>query len=228
MVCKSALRIKYVFRWQLAVVLVIHLLLLLSCDTETTDIAHPHVTSLTKISLNVDSTIQWRWMSCKVDIDTLKGLQAQVKGRGGTSRRYKKHSFALELDESRSVGGLQSDDDWVLNASVVDRTFMRNRLAYDLFAKFGSNNLAAQSTFVNVYINNNYTGLYHLCHEINGGYLNINKEDTMAMVFEAPPIFYEKKLEKVRHPENYYHQKFPHKKEKDFSSYLEGIRSFIF
>lgn len=77
-------------------------------------------------------------------------LPASIKYRGGMSSRYYKHSFSLELDNKRSLAGLPRDDDWVLNANYIDKTFMRHKINYDNFREMSPRNRAPQSTYINL------------------------------------------------------------------------------
>jgi len=57
------------------------------------------------------------------DSIVLKGV---IKLRGGISRRYFKHSYALKLATDYSLNDLPADDDWILNANYIDKTFIRH------------------------------------------------------------------------------------------------------
>ena len=136
-------------------------------------------------------------------------IPAKIKCRGGVSSRYYKHSFALELDNKYALGNLPSDDDWILNANYIDKTFMRHKISYDLFRQMNSKNIASKSTFINVKINNRYNGLYVLMEEVNASMIGLDKNDSLAMLFKDPPIFHKEILTYVQDSLNYYQQKYP-------------------
>ncbi|MEO0735011.1 MAG: DUF2911 domain-containing protein, partial [Bacteroidota bacterium] len=60
-------------------------------------------------------------------------VPAHLKRRGGMSFVYDKHSYTLHLDRKIPLDFLPLDRDWVLNASYIDKTFVRHKVSYDLF-----------------------------------------------------------------------------------------------
>lgn len=184
------------------------------------------------INIIVDEPIGWdKKQSCSVIYSyktTSKTLEAEVKCRGGMSSRYFKHSYALELKEKNNLLGINHDDDWILNANYIDKTFMRHKISYDLYRQMNTKNIAAKSSYINVYINNNYNGLYVLMEEVNGKMVGLDKKDSLSMLFKDPPIFFREKLSSVQDSLNYYLQKFPKIKTKDHTEYLEKFIDFIF
>lgn len=155
-------------------------------------------------------------------------ITAGIKCRGGISSQYDKHSFTLELNAKHTLAGLPADDDWILNASYIDKTFMRHKLCYDLFTQMDNRNIAPRSAYVNVLINHDYAGLYVLMEEINASRTGLDKADTLAMLFKDPPVFYRDKLGYVQEPLNYYQQKYPAIGLSDKTWYMERFRDFLF
>ncbi len=155
-------------------------------------------------------------------------LRGKIKYRGGISSQYHKHSFSLELDKKRSIAKLPRDDDWIINANYIDKTFMRHKISYDLFREMNTKNIAARSGFANLSINNKYEGLYVVMQEINASMIGLNKRDTMAMLFKDPPIFYQKSLVDVQDSSNYYQQKYPKLAQADKTDYIEQFKDFLF
>lgn len=155
-------------------------------------------------------------------------LDAAIKFRGGMSSAYDKHSFSIELVDKYTFKSLPHDDDWVLNASYIDKTFMRHKISYDLFREMSYKNLAAKCEYVEVKIDGTYEGLYVLMEQVNAGMLHLNKKDSMAMLFKDPLLFYKDKNYAIVDSVNYYHQKYPKIAAKDFTNYIESFRSFLF
>ncbi len=155
-------------------------------------------------------------------------LFGKIKCRGGISSKYHKHSFAIELDNKFSLANLPCDDDWILNANYIDKTFMRHKISYDLFREMNENNVASKSSFITIRINDKYEGLYVIMEEINGAMVGLNKGDPMAMLFKDPPIFIKERLTYVQDTLNYYQQKFPKINESDKTDYLERFKNFLY
>ncbi len=184
------------------------------------------------IEIFSEEQINWQEKkACKItykfeEIDTT--LHAAIKFRGGISRAYDKHSFSLELDNKYTFNSLPKDDDWVLNASYIDKTFMRHKICYDLFREMDNKNLAAKCDYIQLKIDGKYEGLYVLMEQVNAGMLDLDKTDSMAMLFKGPLLFYKEKNYEWMDSLNYYHQKYPKFSEKDFTFYIEDFRSFLF
>ena len=156
--------------------------------------------------------------------DTLSG---RIKFRGGMSSKYFKHSYTLELDSSICLGGLACNDDYIINANYIDKSFMRHKISYDLFREMNSENKSVKSIYVNVKVNNVYEGLYLLMEKINASFLGLNKADTMAMLFKDPSIFRTKPY-KNSDTLNIYNQRFPKFINADKTYYLSEFRDFLF
>ncbi len=161
--------------------------------------------------------------------DTIhKKYLGRIKIRGGISRRYDKHSYSLELDEKFDFMHLPSDDDWILNASYIDKTFLRHKLSYDLFRSMGLYNQASLCDYLNVKHNDRDVGLYVLMEEINAGKLKLSRRDSSAVLFKDPPIFQSERLKLVQDSTNYYQQKFPKKDSLDHTETIEKLKAFLF
>ncbi len=93
---------------------------------------------------------------------------ALVKGRGNGSWPMdemaidEKRPFQIKLPEKVSFCRMKSSDKWVLIPN--DDTGVRNKLAYDLADEIGME-YAIESDWVDLYVNNEYMGLYLICHE---------------------------------------------------------------
>ncbi|NRA11414.1 MAG: CotH kinase family protein [Crocinitomicaceae bacterium] len=155
-------------------------------------------------------------------------LPASVKYRGGISSRYGKHSFSIEFSEDISIAGIEADDDWILNASYIDKTFQRHKLSYDLFRLMNPNNIAAKCNYVKVFLNGKYEGLYVAMQEVNASMIGIYKENRGAVLFKDPPIFYKEPLNIFKDSINPYQQKFPKIQENNRKSFMDDFHTFIF
>ena len=84
------------------------------------------------------------------------GGNAELSVRGNSSFHFAKKSYRLELqdengnDRKAPLLGLPADSDWVLYASVTDRTFARNLLAHELWRSTGR--YAVRWRFVEVFV----------------------------------------------------------------------------
>jgi hypothetical protein len=186
-----------------------------------------------ELNIIVDEPIGWdNKQSCRVVYSNRREhdtLDAGIKCRGGMSSKYFKHSYSLELDKKYDLLDINHEDDWIVNANYIDKTFMRHKISYDIFREMSKKkNVAAKCGYLNVFLNGKYNGLYVLMEEVNGKMVGLDKKDTLSMLFKDPPVFYDEKLSYVQDPSNYYHQKFPKLHDRDQSVYLEEFIEFMF
>jgi hypothetical protein len=166
---------------------------------------------LPSINIKKDGVIGWEKKEpCTIiysNAENVDELEGRIKCRGGISSKYNKHSFSLELENKYSFASLPKDDDWILNANYIDKTFMRHKISYDLFREMNVNNIAAKSSFINVSINDIYEGLYVIMEEINASMVGLNKSDTMSMLFKDPLIFRKERVDYVQDSLKYYQKR---------------------
>lgn len=124
--------------------------ILFSTCTEN-HLPHIEVTTDEAIGFDKKQTAQVAYRNEGNTVD----LEGKIKARGGYSRKFAKHSYALELDAAFAVAGLPSDDDWVLNASYIDKTFMRHRFSFDLYREMSRRNIAPQCSYLTLATNGN-------------------------------------------------------------------------
>ena len=99
------------------------------------------------------------------DGETLYEGDTDIKGRGNASWNFPKKSYNIKLHESASVLGMPEHKRWVLLANWMDRTLMRNRLAF----KLGQCTQMAynpRSEYVELVLNGKHMGNYLLCEQI--------------------------------------------------------------
>ncbi|NDV47126.1 T9SS C-terminal target domain-containing protein [Paludibacter sp. 221] len=120
-------------------------------------------------------------------------LNSDIRYRGASALGFDKKSFAVKLkDEAglkieRSYFGLRNDNYWVLDAMAVDKSRMRNRLSTDLWNDFSSDphykslekNLinGTRGLFVEVFLDDEYWGLYCMTERIDRKQLKLKKYD---------------------------------------------------
>ncbi len=185
-----------------------------------------------RIYLCTDQEIGW-WeqkVPCQITgtlgHDTLH-YQGVVNYRGGTSSKFYKHSYTLKLSQADTLCGLPKNKSWILNASYIDKTFMRHKLCYDLFRMMGEYNVAPQCQYALVYENNNPKGLYVVMQRLNKKVLDIDKHDSTACIFKEPRIFYVEMPVVETTDGNYHGQTFPEFAVKDASGLVMQFRDFI-
>ena len=122
--------------------------------------------------------------------DSAKGTfyDIGIKVRGQSSALFPKPGYSVEVRDSVGEGmdvslfGLPPADDWVLHGPYVDKSMLRNALAYWMFRQAGR--YAPRTRHFDLYINGVYRGVYVLVEKIKRGKYRVNvsklKEDDIA------------------------------------------------
>ncbi len=100
------------------------------------------------------------------DYDGVVGIEL----RGSSSRSWKKKQYGFETREENgenkniSLMGLPAENDWILNAPYIDKSFLRNVLSYDLARRMG--HYASRTRYCELFLNGEYMGIYILMEKI--------------------------------------------------------------
>lgn len=88
-----------------------------------------------------------------------------IRGRGNSTWGYPKKPFAIKLDEKAEILGMPKHKRWVLLANWMDRTLLRNHVAFKI-AKSTDLEWTPNGQFVEVILNGAHLGNYYLCEQI--------------------------------------------------------------
>ena len=95
----------------------------------------------------------------------------KIRGRGNSTWLwidgliYGRRPYRLKLNNKTEVLGMKNNKDWVLLSNWRDGSFMMNAFANELGRYLGFP-FSCHNRFCEVYINNEYNGLYQLCEQI--------------------------------------------------------------
>lgn len=95
-----------------------------------------------------------------------QGEMKELKGRGNATWDKEKKPYQLKTAEpAELVTGAGAHGTWLLLANYCEKTFIRNKLAYDLAADAGLP-YTTRSEFLDLYCNGEYMGNYQLCEKV--------------------------------------------------------------
>lgn len=102
-----------------------------------------------------------------------------IRGRGNTTWSYPKKPYALKLDSKAKILGMPKHKRWVLLANWMDRTMMRNHIAFKTAMTTGLD-WTPRGEFVEVILNGKHVGNYYLCEQIkvDSNRVNINEMES--------------------------------------------------
>jgi hypothetical protein len=112
--------------------------------------------------------------------DSAKGTlyDIGIKVRGQSSALFPKPGYSVEVRDEKGEGmdvsmfGLPPADDWVFHGPYVDKSMLRNALAYWLFRQAGR--YAPRTKHFDLYINGVYRGVYVMVEKIKRGKYRVN------------------------------------------------------
>lgn len=88
-----------------------------------------------------------------------------ITGRGNDTWGKAKKSFGVKLSTSADLLGMGTASHWILLSNVVDNIYMRNRITYDMAVAAGMEG-APESHYIDLYINQEYRGMYQLSEKV--------------------------------------------------------------
>ena len=159
--------------------------------------------------------------------DVLIPTEGKIERRGGFSIGFDKHSYKLDLKGEYSFAELPEDDDWILNANYIDKTFMRHRYSYELFGDMSNKHEAPNCAYANILLNSEYNGFYLLTERLDKSSLGIDDFSSKAVIYKEPPVFIEEEIN-PQNPGNYYQQTYPDIDVDDRTEVLDELKSFLF
>ena len=110
-------------------------------------------------------------------------LDLTIRGRGNLSWGTPNKSYKIKFAKKQSILGMPKDKDWALITNYVDKSLMRNYIAYNLSTVLDAY-YTPKCKFAELYLNGDYLGLYLLTEtiEIGKNRLNIPKNDSSYIV----------------------------------------------
>lgn len=132
------------------------------------DLGLPKVYITTPDSVEVTSKTIWVENSTIRIVDEYGvenlNINTSIKGRGNSTWAYPKKPYAIKLDSKSEVLGMPKHKRWVLLANWMDRTLLRNDVAFEMARRVME--WAPRGKFVELYFNDVHQGNYYLCEQI--------------------------------------------------------------
>lgn len=143
---------------------------------------------------NQPITSKESWTSdCIMELKTLSGeadlqlSKVSLRGRGNSTWTYPKKPFAIKLDKKTEVLGMPEHKRWILLANWMDKTLLRNSIAFEVSRKTGLA-YTPRGTFVEVVLNGEFIGNYYLCEHIKIDVGRVNIPKMKASHLKEPEI----------------------------------------
>jgi len=113
-----------------------------------------------------------------------QGEADSIRVRGNsTAGIADKRPYRIKFDKKQGLFGKEKAKSWVLLANYYDGTFTMNAIAFRLGQKLGLA-FTPTSQFVNVYLNNQYKGIYQLTEQIQVNPGRVDIHDSLGFIVE--------------------------------------------
>ena len=128
----------------------------------------PRVYITTPEGAGISSKTEWvqdsRIRIVQEDGTEVLDASTSIRGRGNTTWGYPKKPYAIKLDSKAEVLGMPKHKRWVLLANWMDRTLIRNEVAFEMGRRVME--WAPRGEFIELYLNGKHLGNYLLCEHI--------------------------------------------------------------
>lgn len=148
------------------------------------------ITTNEKIT-DLDTISTFKYINSK-NIDKVYSYNSKIHVRGATTRWYGKKSYKLDVynkeytkEKKINIPNFYYGSSFILDAVYRDPSKIRNVLAIEIWNDISNdfNNVKMYSEFVELFINNEYVGLYVLTEPVNRTKLNLNKSKNNSTSF---------------------------------------------
>lgn len=137
---------------------------------------------------NVAITSKEEWVSgshayLRLPDETVTDLgTANIRWRGNTTLHYLKKAYALKLDKkpANDILGMPADKRWDLLANYVDRTRIRNHVAFEIGRRLSGLDWTPKGEFVELFLNGEHMGNYYLVEHIKVNKKRVNITEMKA------------------------------------------------
>lgn len=112
------------------------------------------------------------YLSCFISVENtdkeylLSYEPAEIRGRGNSSWEYDKKPYRIKFKNAIDLFGNGTAKSWTLIANHSDLSLIRNYLAQSIASDFDKLNFTTSTQFVELYLNDEYVGVYLVCEQI--------------------------------------------------------------
>lgn len=96
------------------------------------------------------------------------GGLSKISGRGNTTWELIKKPYSIKLQEEKPLLGMESGDKWYLLAGFREGAKLNEKVAFDIAELIGLN-YSPQCTWIDLYLNGEYAGIYLLSESVSVG-----------------------------------------------------------
>lgn len=116
------------------------------------------------INLNGNQIELNKYINCNIIFND-KNIFANIKGRGNSTWSFPKKPYIIKFNENIDNLNIKKDKEYIFLANWLDKTSLRNIISLEISRRIMNN--VPNCQFIDLYINNEYIGLYLMCESID-------------------------------------------------------------
>ena len=114
-------------------------------------------------------------------------MELTIRGRGYSSFQTPKCSYKIKFSQSNNFLGLPKGKSWDLISNYIDKSLIRNKISFAL-ANLLNTRYTPRSTFVELYLNRQYMGVFLLTEHITVSKRRVDiPQEESSFLFEMEP-----------------------------------------
>ncbi len=180
----------------LSVLLVCSLFLtLVSCEEDEPEVVIPLVPSIPELFIETENgegvTSKETYINCAIRINGKQHFEdlqleleegAKIRGRGNSTwKYYDKKPYKIKLDKKLPLLGMKEGKSWVLLANYRDPSHFMNAISFDM-ARFMGMPYTNSNQFVEVYLNDEYIGMYQITEHVHQHENRVNIDEDQGVL----------------------------------------------
>lgn len=114
----------------------------------------------------------------------------EIKGRGNSTWKVDKKPYQIKFKQKVDFLGMGKERKWVLLANYLDHSSLRTDLSFYL-ARMVNENYVIDGRFAEVYVDNEYVGLYYVTKAMGIDKNVVDLRDPMGILVEVDNVFYD-------------------------------------
>lgn len=170
-------------------------LILISCSDDYSQVKFEDDSELPQVVINLTTSIEYlsKEFYSEATIEIKSNLQTQrlhtkpilLRGRGNSTWSFAKKPYQLKFEEDTEILGMPEARKWVLLAPYSDKSLLRTEVAFSL-SRYGEIGWTPKSRFIELFINQEYLGVYQLVEKIEATENRLNEGKGFLLEVNRP------------------------------------------
>jgi len=108
------------------------------------------------------------WIDGGRNFEDFSNSRMEIRGRGNSTWGHPKKPYQMKLRDKSAFLGMPENKKWLFLAEYSDKTMIRNTMSFEM-GYISNLDWTPESTFAEVYLNNEYNGTYNITQKVEEG-----------------------------------------------------------